>query len=98
MRSTIVTRSAEIEPEDERSWRSSYRPFASNRLYRAVRYDLLIAGVELLAGQFSPRILLAEPDITFLDAGAESIQLATAAMLDPLVGVKIRSQLVADLS
>src|SRR5258708_963475 len=80
MRSAIVTRVAQThgksdlpEPKDERSWRSPCRPFASNRLYRAVRDNFLIAGVELLAGRFSPGVLLAEADIAFLDAPAERV-------------------------
>ncbi len=32
----------------------------------------------------------------YLDAGAESVQVATAAMLDPLVGIKIRKALARD--
>lgn len=58
-----------------------------SRLIRERHLPLKVIGV---GGIFT-----AEHVLAYLDAGAESVQLATAAMLDPLVGCQIRRDLAA---
>lgn len=62
------------------------RPFA--RLVRERGYAMRIIGV---GGIFS-----ASDVREYLEAGAESVQLATAIMVDPLVGVRIRREMATD--